>query len=87
MGELEDQIEDSQLEFEIQDDEVDLKIRDEKDLKILKAHMKSTVGSPFCTNVLRIALNKREGMIASVLVAFYKVQLDQKMLIRAIKAN
>ena len=87
VGELEDQIEDSQPEFEVQDEEVDLKIRDIKDLKALKAYMKSTVGSPFCTNVLRIALNKREGMIASVLVAFYKVQLDQKMLIRAIKAN
>ena len=47
----------------------------------------SEVGSPFCTNVLRIALNKKEGMIASTLVAKYSVQLDQKMLIRAIKAN
>ena len=43
------------------------------------------VGCPFMTNVLRIALNNREETIASVLVAFYCVQIDDSMIIRAIK--
>ena len=49
--------------------------------------MKSKVGSPFCTNVLRIALNLKEVTIASLLVAFYSVHLDEKMLVRALKTN
>ena len=49
--------------------------------------MKSKVGLPFCTNLLRIALNIKETSCASVLAAFYHVQLDQKMMIRAIKTN
>jgi len=49
--------------------------------------MKSKVGSPFCTNVLRIALNFKEVSIASVLVYDYAVCLDEKMIVRAIKTN
>ena len=49
--------------------------------------MQTKVGSPFCTNVLRIALNGKEISIASVLVAKFSVELEEKMLIRAIKTN
>lgn len=49
--------------------------------------MRKKVGAPFCTNVLRIALNLKEEMVASTLVYNYKVQLDTKMIIRALKTN
>jgi hypothetical protein len=35
--------------------------------------MQKRVGAPFCTNVLRVALNFKEEMIASALVTYYKV--------------
>ena len=66
-------IEGSAQEFEEHEEASYLKIRDKLDLKKLKKYMMSTVGSPFCTNVLRIALNKKEGTIASTLVAKYCV--------------
>lgn len=49
--------------------------------------MSKRVGAPFCTNVLRVALNLKEEMVASALVSYYKVQLDKRMLIRALKTN
>lgn len=63
------------------------KIRNLIEIQDLKGYLKSKVGSPFCTNVLRIALNFKEMTIASTLVAFYNVHLDEKMLVRAIKTN
>ena len=45
------------------------------------------VGAPFCTNVLRIALNSKEESIASTIISKYNVFVDEKMLIRAIKTN
>ena len=63
------------------------KIRDFNDVKDLKQIMRSKVGSPFTTNVLRIALNFKEVSIASVLVYGYKICLDESMLVRAIKTN
>ena len=58
-----------------------------EELQDLKGYLKSTVGIPFCTNLLRIALNLKETSCASCIVAFYHVQIDQKMMIRAIKTN
>ena len=58
-----------------------------EELQDIKGYLKSKVGIPFCTNLLRIALNIKETSCASVLVAFYHVQFDQKMMIRAIKTN
>ena len=49
------------------------KIRNLFDVQKLKDYIKSKIGSPFSTNVLRIALNFKEVTIASTLVAFYKV--------------
>ncbi len=63
------------------------KIRDIQDVIDLKRIMKSKVGAPFATNVLRIALNFKEEVIASVLVYDYQVSLDERMLVRAIKTN
>ena len=62
-------------------------IRGKKDVEDLKIIMKSKVGSPFTTNVLRIALNFKEVSIASMLVYAYNVSLDESMLVRAIKTN
>ena len=81
------QVEDGNSNEGDEPEKEEIKIENMTDLKKLKEIIKSKVGSPFCTNVLRIALNKNEGMIASTLVAFYSVQLDKKMLIRAIKTN
>ena len=49
--------------------------------------MKKRIGMPFCTNVLRVALNFREEKIASTLITYYKTSLDTMMIIRAIKTN
>ena len=49
--------------------------------------MSKRVGAPFCTNVLRVALNFKEEMVASSLVANYNVQLDKRMIVRALKTN
>lgn len=86
---IDDEMEEGeQPPIDLQSDETgDTKIRDLQDVRELKNFLKTKVGCPFCTNVLRIALNKREGTIACTLVAFYSVQLDEKMLIRAIKTN
>ena len=62
-------------------------IRNQQDVWDLRRIMYSKVGSPFCTNVLRIALNFKEMSIASILVYKYEVALDEKMLVRAIKTN
>ena len=63
------------------------KIRPGADIRDLRDIMRSKVGAPFCTNVLRIALNLKEVSIASVLVHGYNVSLDERMLVRAIKTN
>ena len=42
---------------------------------------------PFNTNILRIALNVGEEMIAQVLVFKYNVAIDELMLIRSIKTR
>ena len=63
------------------------KIKNMLELSDLKGYMREKVGSPFATNVLRIALNFKEITIASMLVSKYDIQLDKQMLIRAIKSN
>lgn len=52
-----------------------------------KREDEQTAGIPFNTNVLRIALNKQEEKIASTIIAFYNVIIDEAMLIRAIKTK
>jgi hypothetical protein len=47
--------------------------------------LQTKVGVPFCTNVLRIALNIQEENCACVLVSKYKVNIDERMIVRAIK--
>lgn len=47
--------------------------------------MMSKVGIPFCTNVLRVALNMKEEMIARTLCTDFPVQIDSRMMHRAIK--
>ena len=58
------------------------------DLKELKDNLKTKIGAPFMTNVLRVALNYKETRLAGLIVAKYRcVIIDEKMLIRAIKTN
>ena len=47
----------------------------------------SDVGLAFNTNILKIALNFKEEKIASVLIAEYKVDMQEEMIIRAIKTT
>ena len=47
----------------------------------------SQAGVPFNTNILRIALNEREEKIAMILVAYYEVEIEEAMIIRAIKTR
>ena len=62
-------------------------IIDLEQLTELKYLLKKKFGQAFCTNVLRVALNHKEEMVASNLIAYYKVELDDKMIIRALKTN
>ena len=45
------------------------------------------MGTPFNSNILRLALNLKEEMVASILAAKYQVVIDEKMMIRAIKTE
>lgn len=44
--------------------EVNSDIKDDEEMKILKILMEMKIGIPFCTNVLRVALNFKETKIA-----------------------
>lgn len=81
-----DELDDEALE-RMQQVKTSSKIRGAADVEDLRRIMRSKVGAPFCTNVLRIALNLKEVSIASVLVHSYSVSLDERMLVRAIKTN
>jgi hypothetical protein len=41
----------------------------------------------FNTNVMRIALNMQEEKIASIIIAYYTVRIDEDMVIRAIRTG
>ena len=78
-GDLLDEISEKQLDQEI--DRVTInqryaKLKDMQELIDLKGYIRSKIGNPFSTNVLRIALNMKEVTIASTLVAFHKVDMD-----------
>ena len=49
--------------------------------------MKSEASRGFNSNILKIALNMKETMIASVLVQHYKMNMERDMLVRAIKTG
>ena len=76
----------------------DWNIRDLEDLKDIKYLLTSSVskernqlnigvGTPFNTNILRLALNNKEETVAMILAYKYQVCIDDKMLIRAIKTR
>ena len=67
--------------------EVTSRIESAEEIADIKSIMKTKIGAPFCTNVLRIALNMKEEAIASTIVAIYNINLDERMIIRAIKTN
>ena len=62
-----------------------VKIDSEEKIFEIQMLLKHKVGCPFMTNVLRIALNTKEETIASVIVAYYCVSIDDSMIRRAIK--
>lgn len=59
----------------------------EEDLLDIKYLMTTAAGTTFNTNVMRIALNMQEEKIASLLIAYYSVKVDEEMLLRAIKTG
>lgn len=74
------------------EDELTFNFTSAEDLKeiqwLLSTHGQSTnVGTPFNSNILRLALNLKEELVASILVAKYQVVIDEKMMIRAIKTE
>ena len=56
-----------------------------EELKDFKEMLKTSVGQTFNTNVMRIALNMQEERLASLLIAYYSVKVDEEMVLRAIK--
>lgn len=62
-------------------------IKNVEDLKEIVYLLKKRVGTPFSTNVLRVALNFKEEKIASTLISYYKCSLDERMICRAIKTG
>jgi hypothetical protein len=57
------------------------------DVLIIKELMGTAHGVTFNTNALRIALNMQEERIASIIVAFYPVMIDEEMILRAAKTG
>lgn len=53
-----------------------------KDIKFL---LTTPVAVTFNTNVVRIALNMQEEKIASLIIAYYTVKIDEEMILRAVK--
>lgn len=65
----------------------DFNIIDRKDLKEIQHLLRNDtiiIGAPLNTNVLKIALNLKETRIASCLAHYYKIIIDEKMILRAI---
>ena len=62
-------------------------IKGSEDLKEIVYLLRKRVGTPFSTNVLRVALNFKEEKIASTLISYYKCSLDERMICRAIKTG
>jgi len=62
-------------------------LKDLKEIKWLLNSKQTEVGIPFNTNILRIALNRKEEKIAQVLVAEYQIAIDEQMIIRAVKTR
>lgn len=58
-----------------------------KEIKWLLTTKKVSVGTPFNTNILRLALNNKEETVAMILTSKYQVLIDEKMIIRAIKTR
>ena len=77
------------------EDELNYNFKDKADLKDIKwlltthgdEQSNTNVGTPFNSNILRLALNLKEEMVASILAAKYQVVIDEKMMIRAIKTE
>lgn len=80
LGDMLDNISEKDLDEEIErtsKNKIHGKIKNLLELADLKGYMREKVGSPFATNVLRIALNFKEITIASMLVSKYDIQLDE----------
>ena len=77
------------------EDELNYNFKDKADLKDIKwlltthgdEQSNTNVGTPFNSNILRLALNLKEEMVASILAAKYQVVIEEKMMTRAIKTE
>ena len=68
----------------------DDEIQDIENLQVLKeisAMLRVSMGKSFNSNVLRIALDQEEDTIASVIIAYYDVNIDEEILGSAISKN
>jgi hypothetical protein len=59
----------------------------EEDLADVLFLLKSEHGQTFNTNIMRIALNMQEEMIACLIIAYYDSKIDEEMVIRAVKTQ
>jgi hypothetical protein len=67
------------------EDMMSIGVNSQEELAQIKAWLKTPVGTIFNTNVMRVALNMQEERIASLLIAYYNVRIDEEMILRAIK--
>ena len=74
---------DKNLELSVEKEELEAVevFKDRDEINEIKYLMRKRVGSPFVTNVLRVALNFCEEKIASKIISEYKAKLDEQMII------
>ena len=69
-------------------DKEDYNFQNIDDLKNIKWLLTDKeIGIAFNTNILRICLNIKEELIAKLIVAYYQVAIDEKMIQRAVKSG
>lgn len=61
--------------------------QEKDDIKDLRFLLTTPGAATFNTNILRIALNMNEEKIASIIVAYYSVKIDEDMILRAVRTG
>ena len=70
-----------------EDEDFEFELDSVKTLREINLLLKLQIGRPFNTSVLRIALDKQEDTIASVITAYYEVKIDEYMIDVAVDTN
>lgn len=63
-----------------------MKLRSRQELIKIKAELRQCYET-IVTNILKIALKKREEKIACLITAYYEIKVDEEMLIKALSEN